>query len=128
MIITSSRTKGDLRVVLGGDDGKTYHFKNDETAEAWMVGNSTGLPTLTTLTPATAVAGAANTTVTLTGTGFSAASEVLVNNMPVTKVFTNATTMSTVLPTLSLPPIPARWEISVRNGVYQTAAKPFAFT
>jgi hypothetical protein len=127
MIITSARRRGDLRIELKGDDGKEYHFVNAETAANWMTTNSTNTPTLASISPTTAVAGAANTTVTLTGTNFSATSEVLVNNTPVTRTFTNATTMSTILPTSTV--VGAQiWQISVRNGVFQTAPKPFSFT
>ena len=128
MLITSFRRRGDLKIELNGDDGKRYHFLNAENAANWMTTNTTNNPTLASISPTTAVAGAANTTVALTGTNFSAASEVLVNNNPVTKVFTNATTMSTILPTSTVVGAQV-WQISVRNnGVFQTAAKPFSFT
>jgi hypothetical protein len=129
MIITSTRIKGDNKIVLNGDDGKTYHFVNDENASAWIAANTTGFPTLASISPTTAVAGAANTTVTLTGTNFNTnTSEVLVNNNPVARTFVSATSMTTVLPTLTVVGAQV-WQISVRNlGVYQTAPKPFAFT
>jgi hypothetical protein len=127
MIITSARVKGDDRVVLVGDDGKTYHFLNVENAAAWMPVNSTNIPTLASISPTTAVAGGANTTVTLTGTNFNTNSEVLVNNNPVARTYVGATSMTTVLPTLSTVGAQV-WQISARNGIYQTAPKPFTFT
>jgi hypothetical protein len=129
MIITSTRTMGDNRVALTGDDAITRHFQNANSAAAWLPVNSTGLPTLTSISPTTAVAGAANTTVTLTGTLFDAGCEVLVNGVSLPRTFTNATTMSVVLPTLAQPAgIAALWQIAVRDGVYTTVSKPFTFT
>lgn len=128
MLITSFRIRGDDKVTLLGDDGKSYHFLNAENAAYWMNTNTTNNPTLASISPTTAVAGAANTTVTLTGTNFSAASEVLVNNVPVAKTFVSATSMTTVLPTSTVVGAQV-WQISVRNnGVFQTASKPFTFT
>jgi len=129
MIITSYRIKGDNRVVLNGDDNKTYHFQTDETAMAWMASFSTNLPTLASISPTTAVHGAANTTVTLTGTNFNTnSSEVLVNGNVFPRTFVSATSMTIVLPTLTVPAAGV-WTIQVRNqGVFTTASKSFTFT
>jgi len=127
MIITSARRRGDLKIELKGDDGKEYHFLNAENAAEWMKTNSTNTPTLASISPVTAVAGAANTTVTLTGTNFNTNSEVLVNNVVVAKTFVSATSMTTVLATSTVVGAQV-WQISVRNGIFQTPPKPFSFT
>lgn len=130
MIITSYRVKGDHQIVLNGDDGKTYHFLHAENAANWMKANTTNTPTLASISPTTAVAipAAPDATVTLTGTNFTANSEVLINNQPVAKSFVSATSMTTVIKPSQVTP-PAVWEISVRNnGVFQTPPKQFSFT
>jgi len=129
MIITSYRVKGDNRIVLNGDDGHAYHLQNAETAANWMLTNSTNLPTLASISPTTAVHGAANTTVTLTGTNFNTTySEVLVNGEVFPRTFVSATSMTIVLPTLTVPAA-AVWSVAVRNqGVFVTVSKTFTFT
>jgi hypothetical protein len=95
-----------------------------------MAAFSTGLPTLTSISPTTAVAvSGADLTVTLTGTGFNTStSEVLVNGNVYPRTFVSATSMTIVLKP-SLVPGPALWGISVRNlGVAETVSKPFTFT
>lgn len=130
MLIVSSRRKGDLKVNLLGDDGKSYHFMNAENAMNWMKTNTTNNPTLASIAPVTMIGGAAqpDTTVTLTGTNFNAASEVLVDEVPYPKTFVSATSMTILVkPSLVVPP--DNWVISVRNnGVFETVTKPLAFT
>jgi hypothetical protein len=130
MLITSFRRRGDLKIVLNGDDGKAYHFLNAENAAEWMKTNTTNNPTLASISPVTLVAGVAqpDATVTLTGTNFSAASEVLVDGVPYTKTFVSATSM-TILVRPSQVIAPDTWSISVRNnGVFETVTKSLAFT
>jgi hypothetical protein len=129
MQITSYRVRGDDKVVLGGDDGKTYHVLHAENAMAWMSVNTTNIPTLASISPVTSVALPATPdfTLTLTGTNFAATDEVLINNAPVTKTFVSATSMTTLIkPSLVTPP--AKWDVSVRKGVFQTASKSLNFT
>jgi IPT/TIG domain len=129
MQITSFRVRGDDKVVLNGDDGKTYHVLHAENAMAWMAANTTNIPTLASISPVTLVANGAapDATITLTGTNFAATDEVLVNNTPFTKTFVSATSM-TILVKPSLVTPPAKWDISVRKGVFQTAPKGLSFT
>lgn len=129
MIITSYRRKGDGRIVLNGDDGHAYHLQHAETAANWMLTNTTNLPTLASISPTTAVAGAANTTVTLTGTNFNTTySEVLVNGSVHPRTFVSATSMTIVLPTSTVVGAQV-WQIAVRNqGVFVTASRPFTYT
>jgi hypothetical protein len=129
MIITGFRVMGNNRVALTGDDGLTRHFMTDETAANWMGANATNLPTLASISPTTAVHGAANTTVTLTGTNFHTTySEVIVNGAVFPRTFVSATSMTIVLPTLTVPAAGV-WNIAVRNqGVFTTVSKPFTFT
>jgi hypothetical protein len=130
MIITSNRLMGDNRYALNGDDGKTYHLPNLRSAQAWMAAFTTGLPTLTSIAPTTAVSvSGADLTVTLTGTGFdTSTSQVLVNGNVYPRTFVSATSMTIVLKPSTVP-APALWNISVRNqGVAETVSKPFTFT
>ena len=130
MLITSYRRRGDLKIVLNGDDGKAYHFMNAENAANWMQANTTNNPTLASISPVTLIAGAAqpDATVTLTGTNFNANSEVLVDNVPYAKTFVSATSMTIVVRPSQVTP-PDSWQISVRNnGVFQTAPQTLAFT
>jgi len=53
---------------------------------------------LTSISPAGAVAGSGNTTITLTGTGFSSASVVMVNGAGVATTYGSATTLTAVVP------------------------------
>jgi hypothetical protein len=128
MIITSVRRRGDLRIELKGDDGKNYHFMNAENAANWMKTNTTNNPTLTSIAPVTAVAGAPNTTVTLTGTNFNANTEVLVNNSPVAKTYVSPTSITTVLATSTMVGANVLQVSARNNGVFQTASKPFTVT
>ena len=59
-------------------------------------------PTLTGISPASAAVGSGDTTVTLTGTGFTAGSVAAANGVPLATTFVNATTLSAVLPAASL--------------------------
>lgn len=128
MIITQSRIKGDKRVNLFGDDSKWYHFISIDAAHSWMRSNSV-VPTLASISPTTIAAAPTGTqTITLTGTGFTAANEVMVNGtvFPV-KTFTNATTMSI---TINKATVPCKYEIGVKVlGVYQVLSpRVFTFT
>jgi hypothetical protein len=130
MLITSYRRRGDLKIVLNGDDGKTYHFMNAENAAEWMKTNTTNNPTLASISPVTLVAGAAqpDATVTLTGTNFNANSEVLVDNVPYPKTFASATSMTIVVKPSQVI-APDIWSISVRNnGVFVTVSRSLTFT
>lgn len=93
MIITQAHIAGDKRVHLLGDDAKRYHLISKDAATGWMRQFSV-VPTLASIAPATVVAAAGTVTIVLTGTAFLATHEVTVNNIPVPKTFTNATTMS----------------------------------
>jgi hypothetical protein len=130
MQIVSYRRRGDLKITALGDDGKSYHFLNAENAINWMKANTTGNPTLASLTPSSAAGAPAatpDTTVTLTGTNFTAQSEVLLNGAPFAKTFVSPTSM-TILLKPSLVPALTVWNVAVRNGVYETAPKQFTFT
>jgi hypothetical protein len=60
-------------------------------------------PTVASIAPATVVMGAANTTVTLTGTGFvSGVTKATLNGGDVTTTFISATSISCVIPATAL--------------------------
>ncbi len=55
-------------------------------------------PVLTSLAPSSAIVGSPNTAVTITGTGFTSSSVLLVNNLAVPVNFVSATTLTAMLP------------------------------
>jgi len=130
MQITSYRVRGDKKITALGDDGKQYHFLHAENALNWMNANTTGAPTLASISPTTAVSvSGADLTVTLTGTNFkSASSEVWIDGYgPMARTFVSATSMTIVLKP-SLVTGPKTINIGVRDGLYVTPTKPFVYT
>lgn len=130
MMITSYRVRGDKKITALGDDGKSYHFLNAENALNWMKANTTGLATLTSISPTTAVAVTGpDLTVTLTGTNFrTPQSEVWIDGYgPYARTFVSATSM-TILLKPSTVPLPKTINIGVRDGLNQTVTKPFTYT
>lgn len=127
MQFVSYRRRGDLKIHALGDDGKSYHFMNAENAAEWMKANTTNIPTLASISPTTAVAGAADLTVTLTGTNFSAACEVLVNGAVFPSTFVSPTSMTVVVKPLLLPALTV-YNVAVRKGLIVTASKTFTIT
>lgn len=126
MQFVSYRRRGDLKINALGDDGKSYHFLNGENAAEWMKANTTNIPTLTSINPTTAVAGSADVTVTLTGTNFSAACEVLFDGQVHPSTFVSPTSMTTVLRPATIPQTVSN--LAVRKGLITTASKPFTVT
>jgi IPT/TIG domain len=82
---------------------------------------------LASIAPVTAAAGSADLTVTLTGTNFSAACEVLVNGAVFPSTFVSATSMTIVAKPLLIP-AQTVYNVAVRKGLVVTASKPFTFT
>jgi hypothetical protein len=127
MQFVSYRRRGDLKIYALGDDAKSYHFINAETAAEWMKTNTTNIPTLASISPVSAAAGAADLTVTLTGTNFSAACEVLVNGALYASTFVSPTSI-TILAKPLLIPQNTVYNVAVRKGLITTVSKPFTFT
>jgi hypothetical protein len=128
--IVAYRIMGDNRVALIDDVGIHRHFMTDETAKAWMTANVTGgLPTLASISPTTAVIGAGDVTVTLTGTNFKTGlSEVWIDGYgPMARTFVSATSMTIVLKPSQVSAAKTI-QIGVREGVYATVTKPFTYT
>jgi len=55
-------------------------------------------PAITNMTPSSVTAGAGNTTITITGTGFTSGSSVRANGSAITTTFVNGTTLTAVVP------------------------------
>lgn len=129
MQIVSYRTRGDKKITALGDDGKQYHFLHAENALNWMNANTTGAPTLASISPTTAVAVTGpDLTVTLTGTNFrNPQTEVWIDGYgPMARTFVSATSMTIVLkPSLVTP---KTIQIGVRDGLNVSATKPFTYT
>ena len=79
----------------------------------FTVGNPT--PTLTAISPSQALAGSGNVTISLTGTGFVAASKVLLNGAALTTTFVSTTKLSAVILASKLT-LPIDYDISVSNA------------
>ena len=127
MQFVSYRRRGDLKIYALGDDAKSYHFLNSENAAEWMKANTTNIPTLASISPTTAVAGAADLTCTLTGTNFSATCEVLANNVVYASTFVSPTSITIVVKPLLIPGNTVI-NLAVRKGLFVTASKPFTIT
>jgi hypothetical protein len=128
MYITSYRVRGNNGVELYGDDGSVNHFIHAENAIYWMATNATGLPTLESIAPATAVVGDPDVTVTLTGTGFKdGRTQVKIDGAPAAGTFVSDTAMTTVLPSAAAVE-PKTLSISVLDLIYETPPQTFTYT
>lgn len=85
-------------------------------------------PTLTSISPTTAVAGGANATVTCTGTGFvTGVTKVTVDGDDMPTTFVSATSVTFVMPVSALPA--GTHSVNVRNGpLFTVTAKTFTLT
>jgi sugar lactone lactonase YvrE len=84
-------------------------------------------PTLANISPATALVGASATTVTLTGTNFTASDTVQLNGAAVVPIFVNATTLTAVVPA-SLLATAGTVQIAVFDPVSNTTTPTQPFT
>jgi IPT/TIG domain len=85
------------------------------------------VPTLTTLTPSTAVHGGANLTLTCTGTGFTTNSNIYFNGGLEPTTYVSATSLTTLVkPSLVSQAIAV--PVHVRNGAERTVNRTFTFT
>jgi hypothetical protein len=92
-------------------------------------GSSTfSTPTLTSISPTTGVHGAANQTVTCTGTGFvSGVTKVTIGFIDVTTTFVSATSVTFVMPLSQL--VAGTQTVNVRNGTkFSTTPKTYTIT
>lgn len=64
--------------------------------------NNNPVPTLSGVNPASANAGDPDTAITLTGSGYTASSQVYFDNTPLTTTYMNATTLTTTVPASQL--------------------------
>ena len=117
-----------------------YHYQRKVNRGSWIPRftkqriNTRGTtaptaPTLTSISPTTAEAGAANGTLTATGTGFiSGITRITVDGNDQTTHFTSATVVTCPL-TSSTYPGAGTLSVNVRNGPLFTATpKTFTFT
>jgi hypothetical protein len=83
-------------------------------------------PTLTTLTPATAVSGTGTQGLTVTGTGFTQGCRIWVNNQERSTTFVSATSLSTTFPKSGSA---GTWNVDVKlGGVAVPSTKTFTWT
>ncbi|HEY0784835.1 MAG TPA: FG-GAP-like repeat-containing protein, partial [Acidobacteriaceae bacterium] len=82
---------------------------------------------LTSITPSTAVLGAASTTVTLTGTGFVANSVVLVNGQAIPTTYVSPTTLTAVVPASDFQTVQAL-QITVQDPAQQQTTNAVSLT
>ena len=85
-------------------------------------------PTLTALSPSSAVAGSAATAVALAGTNFSAASTATVNGSPVATTYVSPTQLTAVVPAASLATAGTLQVAVVTPNLPTTAALAFTVT
>jgi hypothetical protein len=128
MEFVSYRRRGDLKIAALGDDGKSYHFLNGENAANWMKDNTANIPTLASIAPVSVVAGAADATITFTGTNFSAACQVIRNgNTVYPSTYVSPTSITIVVhPQLIVPPFVEAYK--VRKGLFDTVEKTLTYT
>jgi hypothetical protein len=86
-------------------------------------------PTLTSISPTTGVHGAANATVTCTGTGFvTGVTKVTMDGLDQATTFVSATSVTFVMPLLTEPAADTR-SINVRNGtLFSATPKTYTIT
>jgi hypothetical protein len=76
---------------------KTLENYCDIIEKDWTWLQQAPLPVLSSISPATAVHGAADLTMVCTGSGFTSSSVVIFNNVQLTTTFTNDTSVSAVV-------------------------------
>jgi len=90
---TAQALLGARLVTLSGPNGSSGTFC------CFLVKSSTPGPVLDAITPTTANAGASNTTITLTGSGFDASSIVRINGFDIITTFVNSSQLEAQIPT-----------------------------
>jgi hypothetical protein len=89
-------------VLLGGlleppPDGQPYARQNDAGVITWVPATATTRPALTSIDPVLLGTSDPATTLTVTGTGFTAASEIRINVFPMPTTFVSETEVTTPL-------------------------------
>lgn len=90
-------------------------------------GVSASTATVASLAPATAVHGAADATCTLTGTGYTTSTVVLLDGVPATTTYISATSVSCVVP-VSTSPIKTLVVSVVKPGERPSGSRNFTIT
>ncbi|MBS1813575.1 MAG: IPT/TIG domain-containing protein [Acidobacteria bacterium] len=117
---TQLATAGSLSIVAknGSDASAPVSFTVTAPAAA---------PTLTAVTPASAAAGSAATTITLTGTNFLSTTTVEVSGTAVAATYVSATSMTAVIPAGKLASA-GSLGIVAKNGTAASGSVPFTVT
>ena len=88
-----------MTVRVGGSENDPVASNNQASATVTVTGNAYNLtPTLTAITPNAIQSGAASTVITVTGSGFTSASTVLLSGTALSTQFTNSSTMTATVP------------------------------
>lgn len=88
-------------------------------------GGSATAPTVTSVTPATVLAGAADTTITVGGSGFTSITAVSLNNVTEATTYVSASQVTAVVPAAQLATA-ASLSLSATNGVAASTSITFA--
>lgn len=115
-----------------------YHRQRRVTRGAWksrftkqkvnLRGTTTpATPVLSSISPTTGVHGAANQTVTCTGTGFTTNTRVVLGVLDMTTTYVSATSVTFVMPLSQL--VAGTQTVNVRNGtLFSTTPKTYTVT
>lgn len=97
------------------------------TAIPFQITPSSPSPTVTLLNPTTVQAGAAATTITVTGTNFGAGSQVIFGRTPLVTTLVGPTQLTAVIPASALA-YANQVPVVVNNGISSGVSMPLAFT
>ena len=86
-----------------------------------------GSPVITSIAPATAVCGAADITLAVTGTGLAAASRIFFDGVQKSTTLQGDGTLTARIKPVNWA-VPATVQVQVRNGMVPSNLKPFVFT
>ncbi|MDE3105223.1 MAG: IPT/TIG domain-containing protein [Acidobacteriota bacterium] len=103
--VVGQQTAGtaSMTVQVSGSETDSNTSNNTASASITVTGSTYNpTPTLSAISPAAIQSGSSGTTITVTGTGFTSASTVLLGGTALTTSYTNATTLSATVPQASL--------------------------
>ncbi len=92
-----------MNVEVSGSENDPNTANNQAAATVTVTGSTYNLaPTLSAISPAAIEAGASDTVLTITGTGFSSASSVLIGSTVLTTSYTSSTSLTATVPAAQL--------------------------
>jgi hypothetical protein len=103
VVLETTAGSATTTVQVSGSENDPVQSNNQASATAAVTGSAYNLtPALISISPAGIEAGSSDTTITLTGTGFTTGSTVKLGSTALTTTFTNSTTLTATVPAAQL--------------------------